>query len=180
MACVTQLYSGLSVSQSANLCNFCQLFFGVQHYHHDDNGVFAAAVVTFSPLSDSDSKKRVEAGDAVVLYCEVSHAFAKVSWFKDGVALQASNDLNIQADGNMRRIVIPVADASHAGVYTCQTPGGDVITFNVDIAGVLLCCSEMCFCFLIVSTHSLLMLSFVNFSNVLNPYFLISRSPCGV
>lgn len=114
---------------------------------YDDDGVFAATVVTFSPQSDSDSKKRVEAGDAIVLYCEVSHAFAKVSWFKDGLELLVSNDLNIQSDGNMRRIVIPVADASHAGVYTCQTPGGDVIKFNVDIAGVLLCFSEMCYYF---------------------------------
>lgn len=114
--------------------------------------VFAAAVVTFSPLPDSDSQKRVEAGDAVVLYCEVSHAFAKVSWFKDGLELQASDDLNIQADGNMRRIVIPAADASHAGVYTCQTPGGDVITFNVDVAGVLLGFSEICSSLLIIST----------------------------
>lgn len=94
-------------------------------------------MVTFSPLSNSDSKKRVEAGDAVVLYCEVSHTFAKVSWFKDGLELQASDNLNIQADGNMRRIVIPAADTSHAGVYTCRTPGGDIITFNVDVSGVL-------------------------------------------
>lgn len=100
--------------------------------------------MTFSPLPDSDSQKRVEAGNTVVLYCEVSHAFAKVSWFKDGLELQASDHLNIQADGNMRRIVIPAADAFHAGVYTCRTPGGDVITFNVDVAGVLHCFSKMC------------------------------------
>lgn len=104
----------------------------------NDNDLFAAVVVTFSPLSDSDSRKRVEAGDAIVLYCEVSHTFGKVSWFKDGLELQASDNLNIQADGNMRRIVIPIAEASHAGVYTCRTPGGHIITFNVDVAGVLL------------------------------------------
>lgn len=142
----------------------------------DNDCVFAAAALTFSPLSDSDSKKTVEAGDAVVLYCEVSHAFAKVSWFKDGLELQASNELNIQADGKMRRIVIPVADASHAGVYTCQTPGGDAITFNVDIAGVLLCFLEM---LLLPLTFSLSVL-FVSFCNVFNPYFLVLRSPCGV
>lgn len=96
--------------------------------------VFAAAVVKFTPLSDSDSNKRVEIGDAIVLYCEVSHPFANVSWFKDGQELQVSEGLNIQSDGNMRRIVIPSADASHSGIYTCQTLG-DVITFDVDVAG---------------------------------------------
>ncbi|KAM3585641.1 uncharacterized protein V6R79_023469 [Siganus canaliculatus] len=92
------------------------------------------AVVKFSPLSDLDSNKKVEMGDAIVLYCEVSHPFAEVSWLKDGTELQVTDGLNIQSDGNMRRIVIQSADASHTGVYTCET-SGDVIKFNVDVAG---------------------------------------------
>ncbi len=76
----------------------------------------------------------MEIGDAIVLYCEVSHPFAKVSWFKDGEELQVADGLNIQSDGTMRRIVIQSADVSHAGVYTCET-SSDVIKFNVDIAG---------------------------------------------
>ncbi|XP_039998072.1 obscurin-like protein 1a [Xiphias gladius] len=92
------------------------------------------AVVKFSPLSELDSLKKVETGDAIVLYCEVSHPFAKVSWFKDGEELQITDGLNIQSDGNMRRIVIQSADVCHSGVYTCET-SGDVIKFNVDVAG---------------------------------------------
>lgn len=88
----------------------------------------------FSPLSDLDSNKKVTTGDPIVLYCEVSHPFANVSWFKDSKELQVTDGLNIQSDGNMRRIVIQSADASHSGVYTCESKG-DVITFNVDIAG---------------------------------------------
>lgn len=91
-------------------------------------------MVKFSPVLESDSNKKVETGDAIVLYCEVSHPFAKVSWFKDGEELQVADGLNIQSDGNMRRIVIHSADASHSGVYTCET-SGDVIQFNVDVAG---------------------------------------------
>uniref|UniRef100_A0A669EC84 Obscurin-like protein 1 n=2 Tax=Oreochromis TaxID=8139 RepID=A0A669EC84_ORENI len=100
------------------------------------NGVRDSAVLNVkrSPLSELDSKKKVDIGDAIVLYCEVSHPFAKVSWFKDGKELQVSDGLNIQADGNMRRIVIQSAEESHSGVYTCET-SGDVITFNVDVAG---------------------------------------------
>uniref|UniRef100_A0A3P9CN39 Obscurin-like protein 1 n=1 Tax=Maylandia zebra TaxID=106582 RepID=A0A3P9CN39_9CICH len=98
------------------------------------NGVRDSAVLNVkrSPLSELDSKKKVDIGDAIVLYCEVSHPFAKVSWFKDGKELQVSDGLNIQADGNMRRIVIQSAEESHSGVYTCET-SGDVITFNVDV-----------------------------------------------
>ncbi|XP_034007059.1 obscurin-like protein 1a [Trematomus bernacchii] len=92
------------------------------------------AVIKFSPQSNVDSNKRVETGDAIVLYCEVSHPFAKVCWFKDGQELQVTDGLNIQSDGNMRRIVIQSADASRSGVYTCET-SGDVITFNVAVAG---------------------------------------------
>lgn len=93
-------------------------------------------MIKFSPLSDLDSNKKVELGDAIVLYCEVSHQFAKVSWLKDGVELEATDGLSVQSEGNMRRIVIHAADASHAGVYTCET-SGDVIKFNVDVAGML-------------------------------------------
>ncbi|MEQ2191116.1 hypothetical protein XENOCAPTIV_021194 [Xenoophorus captivus] len=88
--------------------------------------------VEFIPLSELDSNKIVEAGDAIVLYCEVTHPFAKVSWYKDGEELQVSDGLNIQSDGNMRRLVIQSAEASHSGVYTCET-SGDVIKFNVDV-----------------------------------------------
>ncbi|KAF7230095.1 obscurin-like protein 1a [Nothobranchius furzeri] len=92
------------------------------------------AVVKFTPLSESDSNKKVETGDTIVLYCEVSHPFAKVSWLKDGKELQATEGLNIQSEGNMRRIVILSADESHSGVYTCET-SEDSIKFNVDVAG---------------------------------------------
>lgn len=91
-------------------------------------------MVKFIPLSELDKNKRLHTGDAIVLYCEVSHPFAKVSWFKDGRELHVTDGLNIQSDGNMRRIVIQSADVSHSGVYTCKS-SGDVIEFSVDVAG---------------------------------------------
>ncbi|XP_036807832.1 obscurin-like protein 1 [Oncorhynchus mykiss] len=93
-----------------------------------------AAVVKFSPMSESDSNKRVETGDPVVLYCEVSHPSASVGWFKDGVELQVTDSLNIQSEGNMRRIVIRSAEFTDSGVYTCETMG-EVINFNVEVEG---------------------------------------------
>lgn len=93
-------------------------------------------MATFRPLSESDSRKQVEAGGAIVLYCEVSRPGAHVSWTKDGAELQASDGVKIQSDGNMRRIVIQSAEETHAGVYTCET-AGDVIQFSVNVAGEL-------------------------------------------
>lgn len=91
-------------------------------------------MIKFSPLSDTDSNKSVETGGTIVLYCEVSHPFAQVSWFKDGKEILKTDGLNIQSEGNMRRIVIQTADASHSGVYTCEA-SGDVIKYNVEVAG---------------------------------------------
>uniref|UniRef100_A0A672GBR7 Obscurin like cytoskeletal adaptor 1a n=1 Tax=Salarias fasciatus TaxID=181472 RepID=A0A672GBR7_SALFA len=97
------------------------------------NGVRDSAVLKFNPVSELDSNKKVETGDAIVLYCEVSHPSAKVSWFKDGEELHVREGFNIQSEGNMRRIVIHSAEHCHSGVYTCET-SGDVIKYNVDVA----------------------------------------------
>ncbi|KAJ8003890.1 hypothetical protein DPEC_G00153090 [Dallia pectoralis] len=92
------------------------------------------AVMKFSPLSESDCNKKVESGVPVVLYCEVSRPSASVGWFKDGLKLQVTDGLNIQSDGNMRRIVIQSAEVTDSGVYTCET-SDDVIKFNVKVEG---------------------------------------------
>uniref|UniRef100_W5L213 Obscurin-like protein 1 n=1 Tax=Astyanax mexicanus TaxID=7994 RepID=W5L213_ASTMX len=88
--------------------------------------------VKFVPQSEADQNKRVEAGSPIVLYCEVSHPAAEVRWFKDGRELHREEGLNIQSDGNMRRIVIQSSEYLHSGVYTCQS-NDDVITFNVNV-----------------------------------------------
>lgn len=88
----------------------------------------------FLPLSEMDTKKSTEMGNPIVLYCEVSHPTATVQWFKDGQELHVEEGLNIQSDGNMRRIVIHSAEYSHSGVYTCQS-NNDILTFNVNVEG---------------------------------------------
>jgi len=95
---------------------------------------FAVPEVKFLPLSEMDTKKSTEVGNPIVLYCEVSYPTATVQWFKDGQALHVEEGLNIQSDGNMRRIVIQSAEYSHSGVYTCQS-NNDMLTFNVNVEG---------------------------------------------
>ncbi|XP_051568455.1 obscurin-like protein 1a isoform X2 [Myxocyprinus asiaticus] len=89
-------------------------------------------VVKFLPLSEMDTKKNIEVGNPIVLYCEVSHPTAIVRWFKDEQELHLQDGLNIQSDGNMRRIVIQSAEYSHSGVYTCQL-NNDTLAFNVNV-----------------------------------------------
>uniref|UniRef100_A0A8C2G6E8 Obscurin like cytoskeletal adaptor 1a n=1 Tax=Cyprinus carpio TaxID=7962 RepID=A0A8C2G6E8_CYPCA len=86
----------------------------------------------FLPMSEMDTKKTIEVGNPIVLYCEVSHPTANVQWFKDGQELHVEEGLNIQSDGNMRRIVIQSAEYFHSGVYTCKS-NNDILTFNVNI-----------------------------------------------
>uniref|UniRef100_A0A8C6U267 Obscurin like cytoskeletal adaptor 1a n=1 Tax=Neogobius melanostomus TaxID=47308 RepID=A0A8C6U267_9GOBI len=92
------------------------------------NGVRDSALLNCFPTD-----KRVDRGETIVLYCELSHRFADVSWFKDGEELRAMDGLNIQSDANMRRVVIHEAEEGHSGVYTCKT-AQDAIEFKVEVA----------------------------------------------
>ncbi|KAG7466821.1 hypothetical protein MATL_G00146350 [Megalops atlanticus] len=91
-----------------------------------------APLVKFTPLSEMDRNKFVEVGNPIVLYCELSDPAAPVHWYKNGVELHTVEGLNIQSEGNMRRIVIQSAEFSHSGVYSCDAID-DVIRFNVEV-----------------------------------------------
>uniref|UniRef100_A0A3Q3LTW9 Obscurin-like protein 1 n=1 Tax=Mastacembelus armatus TaxID=205130 RepID=A0A3Q3LTW9_9TELE len=79
-------------------------------------------LVKFSPLSEMDRNKFVEAGNPIVLYCELSDPAAPVHWYKNGVELQKMEGVHIQSE----------AEFFHSGLYCCKTKG-DTIMFNVDI-----------------------------------------------
>ncbi|XP_061082562.1 obscurin-like protein 1 isoform X11 [Conger conger] len=91
-----------------------------------------APLVKFTPLSEMDRNKFVEVGNPIVLYCELSDPATPVHWYKNGVELHTVEGLNIQSEGNMRRIVIQSAEFSHSGVYSCDAID-DVIRFNVEV-----------------------------------------------
>uniref|UniRef100_A0A8C6U010 Obscurin like cytoskeletal adaptor 1a n=1 Tax=Neogobius melanostomus TaxID=47308 RepID=A0A8C6U010_9GOBI len=96
------------------------------------NGVRDSALLNVRPILDQYTLV-VDRGETIVLYCELSHRFADVSWFKDGEELRAMDGLNIQSDANMRRVVIHEAEEGHSGVYTCKT-AQDAIEFKVEVA----------------------------------------------
>lgn len=52
--------------------------------------------------------------------------------YKDGCEIHHSENITLQAEGTMRRLIIRSADASDAGIYTCQA-GNNSIEFSVNI-----------------------------------------------
>lgn len=90
----------------------------------------------FFSIPEVERNKSFEAGQPIVLQCELSDATAQVCWYKDGIELHSKTGIDIQSDGNMRTLIVQSADFIHSGVYTCKTKG-DAIKFIVDIKGDL-------------------------------------------
>lgn len=72
--------------------------------------------------------------DPVVLTCELSRPDAPALWFKDGVAILQSENITIQSEGTMKRLIIRSAGLEDAGTYTCQA-GDQSMSFSVNIKG---------------------------------------------
>ena len=54
--------------------------------------------------------------------------------YKDGCEIQPSDNITLQAEGTMRRLIIRSAETSDAGSYTCQA-GNNSMEFTVNIRG---------------------------------------------
>ncbi|XP_077473807.1 obscurin-like protein 1 [Stigmatopora argus] len=91
-----------------------------------------APSVRFSAIPDAARIKTVHAGSPILLRCELSDRDAQVQWYKDGSKLFPQSGVNIQADGLLRKLLIPTAEFYHSGLYSCKTKG-DAVTFNVNI-----------------------------------------------
>lgn len=70
----------------------------------------------------------------VELRCEVAPAGSQVRWYKDGLEVDASDALQLGAEGPSRTLTLPHAQPEDAGEYVCETRD-EAITFNVSLAG---------------------------------------------
>lgn len=70
----------------------------------------------------------------VELRCEVAPAGSQVCWFKDGLEVEASDTLQLGAEGPVRTLTLPHAQPEDAGEYVCETRD-EAVTFNVSLAG---------------------------------------------
>lgn len=89
---------------------------------------------TFSALSEADQNKMVMAGCPIALQCELSDSTGQVSWYKDGTKLLPQNGVDLQAEGNLRSLVVPSAERAHTGIYRCESKDDD-IQFAVEVKG---------------------------------------------
>ncbi|KAM8749670.1 obscurin isoform 8-T9 [Acanthopagrus schlegelii] len=87
---------------------------------------------TFSALSEADQNKMVMAGCPIALQCELSDSTGQVSWYKDGTKLLPQNGVDLQAEGNLRSLVVPSAERAHTGIYRCESKDDD-IQFAVEV-----------------------------------------------
>lgn len=86
----------------------------------------------FVELPEVERHESVEAGQPIILPCELSDPSAQV-WYKDGTDLPKLG-INIQSEVNIRTQVIQSADFCHSGIYSCNT-GDDATQFYVDSKG---------------------------------------------
>ncbi|XP_048809341.1 obscurin-like protein 1 isoform X5 [Lagopus muta] len=76
---------------------------------------------------------KVSPGETVMLSCELSRADAPVCWAREGVRLEAGGSWVLEEDGAHRRLLIPAAQAEHAGKYFCDA-ADDAVTFTVQVS----------------------------------------------
>ncbi|XP_065786548.1 obscurin-like protein 1 isoform X4 [Muntiacus reevesi] len=69
----------------------------------------------------------------VELRCEVAPAGSQVRWYKDGLEVEASDALQLGAEGPTRTLTLPHAQSEDAGEYVCETRD-EAVTFNVSLA----------------------------------------------
>ncbi|XP_042100227.1 obscurin-like protein 1 isoform X1 [Ovis aries] len=69
----------------------------------------------------------------VELRCEVAPAGSQVRWYKDGLEVEASEALQLGAEGPTRTLTLPHAQPEDAGEYVCETRD-EAVTFNVSLA----------------------------------------------
>ncbi|XP_058247679.1 obscurin-like protein 1 isoform X1 [Hemibagrus wyckioides] len=92
----------------------------------------AAPPVTFAYVPEEQLHRNVVEQDNLVLCCEVSRSNAATQWYKDGVEIQISNKVTMEAEHSKRTLSIQSVQMTDAGTYTCRA-GGSALIFKVNV-----------------------------------------------
>ncbi|XP_048050385.1 obscurin-like protein 1 isoform X7 [Megalobrama amblycephala] len=92
----------------------------------------AAPPVTFDYIPEDDLHRNIVEQDNLLLCCQVSRSDATAQWYKDGVELKSSDNVLIEAENTLRRLIILSAQLSDSGTYTCRA-GDNALIFKVNV-----------------------------------------------
>nr|XP_055070971.1 obscurin-like protein 1 isoform X13 [Misgurnus anguillicaudatus] len=91
-----------------------------------------APPVTFAYISEDDLHRNIVEQDNLLLYCEVSRSDAVAQWYKDGVEIKSTDNVLIEVENVVRRLIILSAQLSDSGTYTCRA-GDNALIFKVNV-----------------------------------------------
>ncbi|KAK9969101.1 hypothetical protein ABG768_027305 [Culter alburnus] len=91
-----------------------------------------APPVTFAYIPEDDLHRNIVEQDNLLLCCQVSRSDAIAQWYKDGVELKSSDNVLIEAENTLRRLIILSAQLSDSGTYTCRA-GDNALIFKVNV-----------------------------------------------
>ncbi|XP_053326871.1 obscurin-like protein 1 [Spea bombifrons] len=101
-----------------------------------DDSVFYNVTVTEPPVkiqnTSDDAEPRCVSGERVVLSCEVSRGSAQVRWYRDGVEVEESENIRLESEGTLRRLIIDAATPGNSGEFVCDA-GDDSVVYNVTV-----------------------------------------------
>ncbi|XP_056093729.1 obscurin-like protein 1 isoform X17 [Rhinichthys klamathensis goyatoka] len=120
------------VIQSANVSHSgfysCNTADGISEFFVD----VKAPPVTFAYIPEDDLHRNIVEQDNLLLCCQVSRSDATAQWYKDGVELKSSNNVLIEAENTLRKMIILSAQLSDSGTYTCRA-GDSALIFKVNV-----------------------------------------------
>lgn len=125
------------------------------HFSLDVTSTTSPALpVRITTLCEAERKKSVEAGEPLMLRCEISDPNAQVTWHKDGIRLHEAAGHAVLAEGSKRMLMFGSAVLSHSGSYCCKTTD-DAVEFHVEVKGDK-CCFTLFFCSSVLTDFSLM------------------------
>uniref|UniRef100_A0A673G4J3 Obscurin-like protein 1 n=1 Tax=Sinocyclocheilus rhinocerous TaxID=307959 RepID=A0A673G4J3_9TELE len=82
-----------------------------------------------SVIYANDLHRNIVEQDNLLLCCQVSRSDATAQWYKDGVELKPSDNVLIEAENTIRRLIVLSAQLSDSGTYTCRAGDSCVTIF---------------------------------------------------
>ncbi|XP_038646092.1 obscurin-like protein 1a isoform X3 [Scyliorhinus canicula] len=101
----------------------------------DDVVVFSVNVFE-SPVrivnSADDTKMEYLLSECIVLTCELSRSNAEVTWYKDGLEIEGSDNVKMESHGVHRSLIVQKAGTEDSGEYVCDA-GDDSIFYDITV-----------------------------------------------